>query len=394
MYLIDGYSLYRFDRTYNSGVGTLFYIKSHYNVEFLDTHFAIPEHSECNILKLQFANAKPMLICCMYIHPNIAKNNVVVFFRNVNAFLCSQNLEYFIIGDLNLDLLKKCPESFQLFFACKEFGLWQLIDGLTFKGQSLLDHMYTNRKVNIIQNGHHPWGGTDHDLTFVVRKVSRQKMKPMLISYRNYQNVDPILLSTDIAKYRFDISASISEQMLDFNNYVLTQLDKYAPVKKRYVKPKMNNWYTSELSKLRKQRDKLHKLAHTSKSDGDFKKFRWIRNRYNTKLTQTKKYYYNVKFKESAKCTVSLWNNVNNLTGFRKKQCISIPKLVLPNNVVIDSPERINEKLAEQFIVSQVSKLPANDLDLEINNYCRNYNNDDSVLQTEAQICEVSTEEV
>jgi hypothetical protein len=371
-FLIDGYNFSRFDRDYNNGGGTVIYIKQSICVDFLDNPFQMYIDSEYVIFKLSFKNSSPIHLCCVYSHPKTCKTKLLDFFKQLNSFLCSFGSEYLIFGDFNFDLLKKSSDTFKLYHYCKEFSLRQLINEPTFDGKSLLDHFYVNRYYNIQFSSHFPYAGSNHDLIFVVRKLNKIKVDPILVTYRTYKNVNFELLSEGIDQFYFDNCSEINQQFLLFNHFVLTELDKQAPLKKRLVKGKLNSWYTSELNSLRKKRDGLQKIAHKSQSTLDVKSFRIARNYYNCMVSSVKKKFFYNQFQVSD--SKSLWDSVNKLTGFRKKQKNPISKLFDPStNCNTDVKSRISELLVNEFVVDGTDMLNELDLDIEIEQYEKSY---------------------
>lgn len=188
MYTIEGYNFLRTDRIYNQGGGIISYVRSDINYEQVDCLIPLYDNSEIQVLKITLHNCKPMLIAVLYSHPATPTAKLVYFFRELNTFLLSFDIEYYILGDLNLDLIKYDANSYSLFNVSKEFRLWQHIIGPTFKGSSLLDHIYSSSKNNVKFSGHFPYTSSDHDFTFIVRKLSKPKFQPKFINYRCYKN--------------------------------------------------------------------------------------------------------------------------------------------------------------------------------------------------------------
>jgi hypothetical protein len=370
---ISGYNFIRKDRDYNKGGGTLIYIKSELNVEEIDCPIPIFENSEVTILKVNLKNDKPILVVVLYSHPDIACKRLVDFFRELNDFLLSLGLEYFWMGDFNQDILKRDANSFSLFNASKEYGLVQLMQGPTYKGLSLLDHIYSNKKWNVSLSGHFPYSSSDHDLTFIIRKITKPKYVPKFIYFRNYKNCDFVSFNSELGNFEIVDTNNVSSEMDRYNSYFLFLLDKYAPLKRRQVKPKVNPWYSSKISALRKQRDKLRVLADKTNNKSDVKNYRIARNYYNNSVSNAKKYYFKEGFKNSCKDTVSLWNTVNILTGFRKKPHKKVTKLVDTDGEVVIDEEKINCLLANQFVIKSVNVVPASTLKDEMKKYEANY---------------------
>ncbi|OXA54351.1 hypothetical protein Fcan01_11554 [Folsomia candida] len=69
----------------------------------------------------------------LYTHPATPKAKLVDFSRELNTYLISFDAEYYILGDFNLDLLKRDADSYSIFNAGKEFRLWQHMVGPTYK---------------------------------------------------------------------------------------------------------------------------------------------------------------------------------------------------------------------------------------------------------------------
>lgn len=151
----------------------------------------------------------------------------------------------------------------------------------------------------------------------------------------------------------------------------MTLLDTYAPLK-RQIKSKFNPWYTSKLADLRKFRDKLRINADKSKLSTDIKLYIKARNDYNTKLSNSKRYYFNEKFTETCTDSRNLWQSVNTLTGYRKSSHVPISKLT-DNNTVYDTPQTVCDVLASHFIVNRDKLIPETTLSEYINNYEQQY---------------------
>jgi hypothetical protein len=384
-----GYNFLRFDRDKNNsdfvhGGGTIVFFKEELNIDIVKVSFDIPRNCECNIFKVVLKGSKPIIVTAVYFHPKQPKSIFVEFFKTLNVFLTSLSFEYVICGDTNFNLLLKTTDSFKLFHIVKEFGLWQLINGPTFDSKSLLDHFYVNKKSNYTIYGHFPLAGSNHNLTFVIRKINKIKCPARTITYRSYKECDFIKLQSEMNEYVFDKNNFISNEMWRYNNFLLSKLDSYAPLKKRIVKGKSPSWYNSDLNNLRKLRDQAHRLALKSKLPNDMKVFRKYRNDYNNMLHSCKKKYFKTKFTESIQ-TKPMWNTVHELTNYRQKEKVCISKIRKLNSTITTTKyDEICVVLANEFIVKNDN--PQNSLELRttVNEYCDKYVYDNSTnnLQT------------
>lgn len=278
MYVVNGYSTIRVDRTHNKGGGLLIYIRNEINFEPVDCSISIQKDSEIQIFRIKLPNCSPILIVILYMHPATNNSELTSFISSLNVFLVSLEQEYLILGDFNCDLLKRDANAFNLINTGKEFKLWQHITGPTHKGLSLLDLAFSSIKTNISASGHFPYTSSDHDVIYLVRRVKKPKLLPKFINYRCYKNCDVLQLNNQLALFEFNVSSSVQEEFKRYNSYYMSLLDIHAPLKRRQVKPQLNPWYTSDIATMRKHRDKLRNIADKTKDIVDIKNYRIARN--------------------------------------------------------------------------------------------------------------------
>jgi hypothetical protein len=363
---ISGYNSIRQDRickSKKSGGGIIVHIHDSFSFEQLDFHSSCkPPLTEILIIKLYKTNCRPIVVCTIYNNPESCKSQFIEFFKELNLFLYSLSFEKIIQGDLNINLLSNLDSfnlnAHKLFLACKEFNLWQLMKGPTCNGVSLLDHVFVSDKINYPFSAHFPFAGSDHDLCIVARKINNVKPRPRYISARNLRSVDWDIFQDNILKFQFanELNQDLSNsEFWRFNNFVLSELDKVAPLKCRRVKGLINPWFTSNIKYLCHVRDNAKKIAVRSNSLDDWKLYRKARNEASTHLSKAKKAYFFKKFQDkvSSQC---LWDTVNELTGFRKRgkrgKRNKTPVTVLEHNSTsIGDSVRINDLFADEFIV-------------------------------------------
>lgn len=135
----------------------MIYIRDIIKYEILEIPYQLPNDSECTVIKLDLKELKPIRLMIIFNHPHTSKKQFVEIFSQINTYLISFELETIICGDFNFDVLKRSTDTFNLFQCCKEFNLWQLMQGPTFDGKSLLHHIYVNRKNNYLVYGYFPF---------------------------------------------------------------------------------------------------------------------------------------------------------------------------------------------------------------------------------------------
>jgi len=391
MFTVNGFNTIRLDRNNDakkSGGGTLIFVNKIFNVEHLDIgDFKGPTLNEVTVLKISKEHMKPIIVTTIYRHPETSVLLFIDFFKELNSFLTIQDCEQIIFGDFNIDLLKqfnprlKFDENIHKFcLLCQEFGLWQLMVGPTFQKQSLLDHVYVNRKAHYSKSGHFYYGGSDHDLCFVVRKINKVKISPKMIQFRSYKNTDWKELEKELSVYKShnivnskstDRFIQMDNEFYRLNEHVLNVLEKHAPTKKRLVKGKYSPWLSSNYVKLAVTRNKLRNAAMLSNDASDWKMYRSSRNEANIMLFKNKKNYFTNKFSESTD-TVNLWDTVDRLTNFRVKTRESISALEV-NGKIVNTQLEINDEFAKVFVVEPKSNISDDMLKLDIDLYTENY---------------------
>jgi hypothetical protein len=295
------------------------------------------------------------------------------------AQLSLHNNEKIILADMNIDLFKHAAQFdvnvHKYLLALSEFGYTQVIRSPNFRDLSLLDHLAISDDRKFTANGQFPFGGSDHQLIYTIRKGFKNYYQPRTISCRNWNDIDWLLLDRDISEHKPDINnnpISIDTEFIRFNNHVMNMLNKYAPLKKKIVKGKLTPWMTSDIAHLMKQRNKAHRRALSTKSHEDWRMYRVARNECNRKLNQGKKLYFQDKFQKATESS-SLWKTVDELTRFRSKVKQPISVLTDANNSLVYETSAIYDLLAEEFIVNKDNAVCEELLSDQIKTYSDSY---------------------
>jgi hypothetical protein len=116
---------------------------------------------------------------------------------------------------------------------------------------------------------------------------------------------------------------SANSEFWRFNNFVLNELDKVAPLKCKRVKGIANPWLTAEVRYYCKLRDIARKIANLSNNVIDIKLYRKARIEASCQISKATKSYFFNKFQNKVS-SQTLWDTVTELAGFRKKDRIPI----------------------------------------------------------------------
>ena len=258
--LIPGYSSpYRLDRNCCGG-GIMLYVREDIPSKLLliDNQPIEGFYIEINLRK------KKWLLCGSY-NPNRDNigNHLDSLSRNL-ALYSSTYENYIIIGDFNIEADSKEMSSF-----CDTFDLTNLIKEPTcYKNpdnQSCIGLILTN-KILSFQNSCVPETGLSdfHRMILTVTKITFQKLKPRVISYKDYKHFNNEM-------YRNELLSEISNSCLNFDDSGFNDffdicraiLDRHAPRKQKYARgnhmPFMNKTISKEIMKRTQLRNKFFK---------------------------------------------------------------------------------------------------------------------------------------
>ena len=127
-----------------------------------------------------------------------------------------------------------------------------------------------------------------HLLTATEFKMGFQKLKPQVITYRNYKNFNNDRFQADIKTGGFD-----TKDINSFKETILSVFSKYAPIKKKYIRANEAPFMTKNLHKEIMKRSRLRNKYLKSKSLTDRKNYNVQRNFCKKLLRTTKKEYFN-----------------------------------------------------------------------------------------------------
>ena len=154
-FYICGYELIRRDRLSDAGRGICFYIKSTINFS-VQTDLNIDE-LESLCIKIHKPNSKPFIVVNWYRPPNSPIIGLFSHLENLIARLDLTNLEFFLLGDRNVDMASTNYNNVrQLTNIADIYGLHQLISEptlITDKSSTLIDLIFTNCTERVVCSG-------------------------------------------------------------------------------------------------------------------------------------------------------------------------------------------------------------------------------------------------
>ena len=231
------------------------------------------------------------------------------------------------------------------------FGFQQLIDRgtrETLTSNTLIDHIATTNKSNVVTSGLHEASIKDHYMVYCVRKLrgaSRRQHKNISTrQLKNFNSADFIndLLSIDwngIVNNNDDVNLIVEQ----WTSSISLILEKHAPLRERRVSEKFCPWLTKDLKLMSAARDKLKKQAVRSNSEILMQAHRQMRNKVNKLNTESKREYFSNKIASHNGDLKNTWKTIN-LVLNKKSKTTQIASLDVDGKQVCD-----NKAIAESM---------------------------------------------
>ncbi|XP_068680643.1 uncharacterized protein [Montipora foliosa] len=314
---IPGYEIVRRDRNRNGG-GVCFYIKTAINYS-VRTNLNI-NNLENLCLEIRKPNSKPFLIVTWYRPPN-SPNEVFSSVENLIGRLDSENVEFYLMGDMNCNMASMSDTNSHLLSDITDlYGLHQLINEttrVTDTTSTLIDLIYTNYPDKVVCSG--------------VCHVSIASKRHNTIKYRSFKNLNRDYFRSDIASQNWDALDNFqdpNDMWREWKIKFLNVVDTHAPLQTKRVRLKRSPWITSELKKRMHERDIMKLKAIRSKNPQDWGEFKQLRNKVNSDIRILKESYYKQSFTEDKNDSRRTWQTINELTS-RKSNTPSIKELII-----------------------------------------------------------------
>ncbi|EDO35533.1 predicted protein [Nematostella vectensis] len=232
---IDGYSLVRADRTYNSGDGLLVFIPSHISFKRrVDLEF---EGIEAIWLELLFHRSSPCFACFIYRRPSSTSAYI--------ALLDEISQQVMVLGDLNFDLLERpLPAPTKQYLSIFDsLGYQQLITKSTRPiSNSLLDHIFVSSSDFVIEADTISNTASDHLPIFVAWKLKAGYTRPTghkVLRFRSRKNfcIESFMHDLSLVPWStLDIYDDVNDALDQWYKLFNDILTVHAPIKEHRIK--------------------------------------------------------------------------------------------------------------------------------------------------------------
>ena len=160
-----------------------------------------------------------------------------------------------------------------------------------FKGKSsCIDLILTNRKFSFKFTSAYEAGVSDHHhMVYTTLKSGFQNTEPKFLNYRDFKSLSPQAFEEDLSEALIDCGDSYDK----FENIFTSQLNKHAPVKRKWVRGNHKPHINKGLRKAIMKRSRLKNKTNQTKKPADIRNFKKQHNYVVTMNKQAKAEYFN-----------------------------------------------------------------------------------------------------
>ena len=235
-----------------------------------DLHLEVLENL---VLENKKPRYKPILVSTWYRPPDSPVSHFTEFERMIGSF-DADNLEYYLLSDLNVDLCQHASESSNR-QKVKEildiYEIEQLINEparITATSITLINLCPTNMPTNTFKSGVLHLSISDHSLIYTTRKAYYTPHGPRIINTRSMKNLNRGAFLNELEQKEWDTiyySQDPNEMWHTWNNMLMGNIDKNAPLRSRRTRNRKSPWIINELRHQMFHRDYLKKKAISSR---------------------------------------------------------------------------------------------------------------------------------
>ena len=197
----------------------------------------------------------------------------------------AENLEYFLLGDLNVDLISTTasPIKNKLKEILDIYGIKQLINEptrITSSSRTLIDLCLINTPSHVVDAGVLSLSISDHSLIYAIRKAHYVQGVPKTVHIRSMKQFNRKHYLRDLEQKNWHnvyCSADPNVMWKTWKENLMSAIDKHAALRSRRVKNRKSPWITKELRQKIRHRDSLKK--NLSNDPQIWQQYKQTRNR-------------------------------------------------------------------------------------------------------------------
>lgn len=272
-----------------------------------------------------------LIICAVYIPPVSPATVYDIFSKNLeNVFSSEPNNMFCVLGDLNLPSLawsfpEGCSQGLASSNTAASHTLLQTMSLMSLiqyncipnHNNKYLDLIFYSREIKVARSDnpllsedrHHP------ALEFDISSVIQPKIKNNKERRRNFRKADYTQINNDISciDWKSETTNLSAEEAVDrFYVIINNIIDKFIPVLARRNE-KFPVWFTPELIRLARKKDKVWLKWKTYKGLSDYREFSFLRTTYKKMSSESRKLYFDNIENSLQNNIKSFWSYISSL---------------------------------------------------------------------------------
>ena len=353
--------------TNRSGGGVAFFVDEDMEYEILEKHsIFIPHVFESIFIKLKISKNRYMTIGNIY-RPNSAPLASIVRFNDILSELIDnlkkdftlQSDEITLIGDININLLQYLNHSetsnyVDILLNNELLPLIVLPSRVTHQSATVIDHIVTNIKDNVLDSGILLNNMSDHFPVFFIRHFKTEKKRAKITKTRKITENTKTNFKNLIKDFTWDsvINEHDPQQafskFFDIFNGAFNLSFPETELKPNKNKIRVNPWMTSGLLISRKTKEKLFSLKLKNPTNYNIEKFKRFNKLYVSMCRRSRTLYYQERFNLFATDIKKTWTTINEVLG-REKAKDSLPKYFMSNGHILSDSFEIAQGFNDFF---------------------------------------------
>ena len=298
--------------------------------------------------------------------------------------------ESFLLGDFNTDIsskknspLKKALTDFKNLFKFSQ--VITDFTRVTSNSSTTIDLIFVSDVERITQHGVIPNAISDHDMTFVTRKIHRsQNSKGKITKIRSMKGYSVNSFKeklNNIDWFKVINAEDVDTAWCNFKDLFLGIINELAPVTQVKLKASSDNWFSGTILNLIRQRDKALMKFRQSKDPVLYDEYKTLRNKTQREIDRAKKDYVKSKISENKDNPKKLWQTLKDIGMPSKKSSGSSVIGLQDGEDIIFEKESVADKFNTFFCnisTKLVNNLRKREFDVEnIEKYYRDKVNND-----------------
>ncbi|MBY0580901.1 MAG: hypothetical protein K2P53_04385 [Rickettsiales bacterium] len=363
-FILPNYKAISFERkSLKTGGGICIYVLEEFTYKIrYDLSFSDPDF-ESFTLEIYNKPSKNIIVTTSYRPPNGSLKNFKNHLNDYFEIACKKNKDssFLFVGDFNVDYLKygeniKIQQFYNRF---NEFGMVPIIKKptrITQNSYSAIDNIFTNFFHSTFKSGIIQSDITDHFPVFAIfKKPTDILKKDSFLKKRIFTTQAKSMFKQELSSINWNfvfLETCANNSYNLFLDKFLNLYDKHFPNKTNRIKTKrlLNPWFSKNLLKCSKRKQKLYIRFIKSKKDRDKHKYLNHKRLYEKTKKTARTTYFKNKLSELKGNGKKTWDAIKEILGKQKILNKVLPSVITVDDNQISDGKSIATKFNEFFV--------------------------------------------